>query len=274
MFIANISGILGNMFRFLYSRVCCRLCLKKKKPQPKPDEPVLNTDNNTNDNNQINEKKIDENNNNNEKNSDENNNVKVVDDNENLEEEDEEDERVTVPLTITMIIITLYILIGAALFNIFENWSMIEAGYFCYITLATIGFGDFVPGQKEDDPNSGVKLVCGAIYVLFGMAILAMCFDLMQEEIIAKFTWLGKKIGIVDKDEEEKSEEEKEEQEKKEKEAAAGESKLQTDDYNNKRSIYYDGGGSPAPSYSATNTTEEERMAKIRSAYFKTLNNH
>ena len=40
----------------------------------------------------------------------------------------------------------------------------------------------------------------GAIYVLFGMAILAMCFDLMQEEIVAKFRWLGRKIGIVEKD--------------------------------------------------------------------------
>ena len=25
-----------------------------------------------------------------------------------------------------------------------------------------------------------------------------MCFDLMQEEIIAKFTWVGKKLGIVE----------------------------------------------------------------------------
>jgi hypothetical protein len=30
------------------------------------------------------------------------------------------------------------------------------------------------------------------------MSIIAMCFDLMQEEIIAKFTWLGKKLGIVE----------------------------------------------------------------------------
>lgn len=34
------------------------------------------------------------------------------------------------------------------------------------------------------------------------MAILAMCFDLMQEEIVAKFRWVGTKIGIIDKDDE------------------------------------------------------------------------
>ena len=46
-----------------------------------------------------------------------------------------------------------------------------------------------------------MKLLLGAIYVLFGMAILAMCFDLMQEEIVAKFRWLGRKIGIIEKEE-------------------------------------------------------------------------
>jgi hypothetical protein len=33
------------------------------------------------------------------------------------------------------------------------------------------------------------------------MAILAMCFDLMQEEIVAKFRWIGRKIGIIEKEE-------------------------------------------------------------------------
>lgn len=46
----------------------------------------------------------------------------------------------------------------------------------------------------------------GAIYVLFGMAILAMCFDLMQEEIVAKFRWIGRKIGIYDKQNKDKTE--------------------------------------------------------------------
>jgi hypothetical protein len=56
-----------------------------------------------------------------------------------------------------------------------------------------------VPGQQKGDNTA--KLLVGAIYVLFGMAILAMCFDLMQEEIVAKFRWIGRKVGIVEKDE-------------------------------------------------------------------------
>jgi hypothetical protein len=62
------------------------------------------------------------------------------------------------------------------------------------------GFGDYVPGQQENDEWATAKLVGDAVYVLIGMSIIAMCFDLMQEEIIAKFTWLGKKLGIVDEE--------------------------------------------------------------------------
>lgn len=69
---------------------------------------------------------------------------RIVDDHEegiddDLNGSDETEERVTVPLTITMIIITLYILIGAVIFNQFEGWTLIQSGYFCYITLSTIG---------------------------------------------------------------------------------------------------------------------------------------
>lgn len=44
-------------------------------------------------------------------------------------------QRVTVPLTITMLIIAGYIWAGSLIFNKFEGWTMIQAGYFCFITL-------------------------------------------------------------------------------------------------------------------------------------------
>lgn len=43
----------------------------------------------------------------------------------------------------------------------------------------TIGFGDLVPGQKAEEVS---LCACGA-YILTGMALVAMCFSLVQEEI-------------------------------------------------------------------------------------------
>ena len=41
-------------------------------------------------------------------------------------------------------------------------------------------------------------MIGGFCYILVGMAIIAMSFDLMQDEIISKFTWLGTKMGMTD----------------------------------------------------------------------------
>jgi hypothetical protein len=60
------------------------------------------------------------------------------------------------------------------------------------------GFGDFVPGQQENDSGADYKIIGGFFYIMIGMALIAMSFDLMQDEIILKFTWLGTKMGIID----------------------------------------------------------------------------
>jgi hypothetical protein len=49
-----------------------------------------------------------------------------------------------VPFGVVIMIFFGYISLGGLMFTRFENWSMRESVYFCYITLATVGFGDYV----------------------------------------------------------------------------------------------------------------------------------
>jgi len=42
-------------------------------------------------------------------------------------------------------------------------------------------------------------MVLCALYLLVGLALLAMCFDLMQEEVRRKFRALGAKLGLFDR---------------------------------------------------------------------------
>ena len=64
----------------------------------------------------------------------------------------------------------LLLLIGTLTYHWLEGWSLIDALYFCVITLATIGYGDYVPSSE------GAKLFT-IFYALNGVGILVALFD-------------------------------------------------------------------------------------------------
>lgn len=56
------------------------------------------------------------------------------------------------------------------------------------------GFGDLVPGQKRHDKYAHMKQLLVCFYSLFGMAIIGMCFTVMQFVARRKIMWLFAKI--------------------------------------------------------------------------------
>jgi len=81
------------------------------------------------------------------------------------------------------------------------------AVYFCFITLTTIGFGDVWPRESflhyADGVGPFMKMVVTIVYSIFGMALVSMCIQLMQEQIMEKIRWLMTEIGMGGKSNEE-----------------------------------------------------------------------
>jgi len=100
-----------------------------------------------------------------------------------------------VPILLSILLVVAYIVGGAFLFQMWEGWSFLDSSYFCFITLTTIGFGDFTPDQKNVDGEQRIALC--SIYLLFGIAMIAMSFNLVQEEVINSVKSVGKMLGIV-----------------------------------------------------------------------------
>ena len=105
-----------------------------------------------------------------------------------------------VPIVIVLMIVVGYIIGGAMLFSIWEGWNPLEGAYFCFITLSTIGFGDYVPGaaiKPVQDEEGQIKLIICCAYLITGLSLLAMSFNLVQEEIVIRCRGLATRIGIL-----------------------------------------------------------------------------
>ncbi|XP_005083625.1 potassium channel subfamily K member 16 [Mesocricetus auratus] len=74
---------------------------------------------------------------------------------------------------------TLVILIfPPMLFSHVEGWSFREGFYFAFITLSTIGFGDYVVGTDPSKHYIAVYRSLAAIWILLGLAWLAVVLSL------------------------------------------------------------------------------------------------
>lgn len=84
---------------------------------------------------------------------------------------------------------------------------MLDGVYFSFITLSTIGLGDLVPGNSinEHDAKSELKVIGVFFYLLIGLSLVVMAFNLMQETIVVKTQEFGAFLGIVDMEEDSSS---------------------------------------------------------------------
>ncbi|XP_037030008.1 TWiK family of potassium channels protein 7 [Bradysia coprophila] len=93
----------------------------------------------------------------------------------------------SVPISICVMILICYVTLGAVLFHKIQHWGVLESLYFCFTSLGTIGFGDLAP-------KGNLSQYAASAYILVGMAVVAMCFSLIQTELIM---WL-RKFGVQD----------------------------------------------------------------------------
>lgn len=81
---------------------------------------------------------------------------------------------------IAFILLIAIVIFPAFGFKAFEEWSYFESVYFCFVTLTTIGFGDFVPVKKgllgnynEDDAIPVILEFLNLIYMVVGLAVMS-----------------------------------------------------------------------------------------------------
>ncbi|XP_053306002.1 potassium channel subfamily K member 18 [Spea bombifrons] len=90
-------------------------------------------------------------------------------------------EQLDVPISLIALVLMTYIMFGALVLPLWEKeWTTLDAFYFCFITLTTIGFGDVIPQH----PNYFLLL---SVYIVVGMAIMTMAFKLLQNRMVCLY---------------------------------------------------------------------------------------
>lgn len=68
----------------------------------------------------------------------------------------------------------------AGVFAKYERWDYFDSLYYCFITLTTIGFGDYVALQKESALQSKPEYVAlSLIFILFGLSVVSSAVNLL-----------------------------------------------------------------------------------------------
>lgn len=100
--------------------------------------------------------------------------------------------------TLASILCISVLLGGAGAFHHYEHWQFTDAFYYCFITMSTIGFGDFValqnstggPLQNSTGPlqNKPDYVAFSIIYILFGLTVFAAALNLMVLRLLTMNT--------------------------------------------------------------------------------------
>ncbi|XP_050304646.1 uncharacterized protein LOC126742127 isoform X1 [Anthonomus grandis grandis] len=119
------------------------------------------------------------------------------------------DDEFNLPISVALFILVAYIFCGAVMYMLIEGWTFFECFYFVFISMTTIGFGDYVPR----DPWF---MIGSIVYLVFGLALMSMCINVVQAKLSDTFKQASAKIGAtmgLEVEEEEAGAEEEEEEE-------------------------------------------------------------
>ncbi|XP_053669588.1 uncharacterized protein LOC128719970 [Anopheles marshallii] len=100
------------------------------------------------------------------------------------------DDEFNLPISVAIVILVAYMLFGANIYCRWENWSFFEAFYFVFISISTIGFGDYVPQHP-------IYMMCSILYLIFGLALTSMCINVVQLKLSDSFRQASAKIGAT-----------------------------------------------------------------------------
>lgn len=101
----------------------------------------------------------------------------------------------TAPRWLRFFLFVGYILVGAILVQKWDQRGYLETIYYYFIILTITGFEHIIPANMVVEDSPVVLALCSS-YLIFGIALLAMCFNLDQDGLEDYVKTATKTFGI------------------------------------------------------------------------------
>lgn len=94
-------------------------------------------------------------------------------------------------VTLVLFVAVVVVAFGAAsLYSTMEGWTYLESLYFCFVAFSTVGFGDFVSGQREHHEDTQVYQVANCLLMLLGVCCTYSLFNAISLIIKQGLNWM------------------------------------------------------------------------------------
>jgi hypothetical protein len=81
------------------------------------------------------------------------------------------------PVFVPISIFIIYIFLGGVMYSALEDWEYVDALYFVFVSLTTIGFGDLLPSDDR-------FYIETSIYVFIGLLLISTCINTIVQKYV------------------------------------------------------------------------------------------
>jgi len=88
-------------------------------------------------------------------------------------------------MVVSIILMVCMLFIGGLLYCLTEEWTYVDSIYYCFVAMATIGFGDLVPnkGRAPDSKEEKAVWFLRALYLSVGLSLVSTVFTALSNAI-------------------------------------------------------------------------------------------